>query len=235
MQNPLWMLFLLAVHTCWMMPLAHAQEAAKTIVIDFSRELGPVAPRTGFLGGLRDATPDAVIQPLHPALWRIGHQFRGRIAKGLPSAIDRVEALGTSYKLVMSDQIGDKPKDFAAYESAVKKLVAQVGARSSRVIWEPVNEPDISHKPITGSTRSMPTLSGRYARPPACSDLRPGLCVSQLYQIPRISGLLPKQPSGVQCSGLALYRMGPGGAGKTTMATGTTAGVPDRIPGTKDR
>ena len=65
MQNPLWMLFLLAVHTCWMMPLAHAQEAAKTIVIDFSRELGPVAPRTGFLGGLRDATPDAVIQPLH--------------------------------------------------------------------------------------------------------------------------------------------------------------------------
>ena len=150
MQNPLWMLFLLAVHTCWMMPLAHAQEAAKTIVIDFSRELGPVAPRTGFLGGLRDATPDAVIQPLHPALWRIGHQFRGRIAKGLPSAIDRVEALGTSYKLVMSDQIGDKPKDFAAYESAVKKLVAQVGARSSRVIWEPVNEPDISHKPITG-------------------------------------------------------------------------------------
>lgn len=122
----------------------------KTIVIDFSRELGRVEPRTGFLGGLRDGTPDAIIQPLHPALWRIGHQFRGRIAKGLPGAIERVQEFGATYKLVMSDLIGDKPKDYAAYELAVKKLVAQVGTNSSRIIWEPVNEPDISHKPITG-------------------------------------------------------------------------------------
>ena len=150
MRTPLWIVLLLAVHAGFLMPRAKAQEPAKTIVIDFSRELGRVEPRIGFLGGLRDATPDAVIQPLHPALWRIGHQFRGRIAKGLPGAIDRVQELGATYKLVMSDLIGDKPKDFVAYEIAVKKLVAQVGARSSRVIWEPVNEPDISHKPITG-------------------------------------------------------------------------------------
>ena len=139
-----------AVHAALAMPRANAQEPAKTIVIDFGRELGRVEPRTGFLGGLRDATPDALIQPLHPALWRIGHQFRGRIATGLPGAIDRVQQLGAAYKLVMSDLIGDKPKDYAAYEIAVKKLVAQVGTNASRIIWEPVNEPDVSHKPITG-------------------------------------------------------------------------------------
>ncbi len=128
---------------------AIAQEPGKKIVIDFGRELGHVEPRTGFLGGLRDSTPDSVIQPLHPCLWRIGHQFRGRIAKGLPGAIDRVQLLGATYKLVMSDLIGSKPKDYTAYENAVKKLMAQVGTNSSRIIWEPVNEPDISHKPIT--------------------------------------------------------------------------------------
>jgi hypothetical protein len=67
----------------------------------------------------------------------------------LPGAIDRVQQLGATYKLVMSDLIGGKPKDYAAYEIAVKKLVSQVGTNSSRIIWEPVNEPDISHKPIT--------------------------------------------------------------------------------------
>lgn len=127
-----------------------AAEPARTIVVDFSRETGRVEPRTGFLGGLRDATPDAIIEPLHPALWRIGHQFRGRIADGLPGAIDRVGRLGATYKLVMSDLIGAKPGDYAAYELAVKKLVADVGPRTSAIIWEPVNEPDISHKPISG-------------------------------------------------------------------------------------
>jgi len=91
-----------------------------------------------------------MIEPLHPSLWRIGHQFRGRIANGLPGVINRVQQLGASYKLVMSDLIGDKPKDFEAYETAVKNLVAQVGGHSRRIIWEPVNEPDVSHKPITG-------------------------------------------------------------------------------------
>ena len=71
------------------MSWAAAQEPARSIVIDFGRELGPVETRTGFLGGLRDATPDAVIAPPHPSLWRIGHQFRGRIAQGLPGAIYR--------------------------------------------------------------------------------------------------------------------------------------------------
>ena len=141
---------LLAAHAGWGLPRLAAAEPARTLTIDFGQELGRVEPRIGFLGGLRDGTPAALIQPLHPALWRIGHQFRGRIATGLPGAIARVEGLGATYKLVMSDLIGDKPKDFAVYEAAVKQLVAQVGAQSSRIIWEPVNEPDISHKPLAG-------------------------------------------------------------------------------------
>jgi len=141
---------LLAAHAAMVMPSATAQEPARTIVIDFSREQARVEPRIGFLGGLRDGTPDAIIEPLHPSLWRIGHQFRGRIANGLPGAINRVQQLGASYKLVMSDLIGDKPKDFNAYEAAVRNLVAQVGGQSDRIIWEPVNEPDTSHKPIAG-------------------------------------------------------------------------------------
>ena len=32
----------------------------------------------------------------------------------------------------------------------MKSLVAQVGGQSRRIIWEPANEPDVSHKPITG-------------------------------------------------------------------------------------
>ncbi|MBN2473145.1 MAG: hypothetical protein JXB62_00955 [Pirellulales bacterium] len=82
------------------------------------------------------------------SLWRIGHQFRGRIGQGLSAAVDRVESLGSAYKLVMSDLIRSQPTNWAVYEADVKKLVEQVGDRSGTIIWEPVNEPDISHKPI---------------------------------------------------------------------------------------
>ena len=146
-----WVTLLLAASTGLVGTHATAAAPARVIVVDFGQEQGRVEPRTGFLGGLRDATPDAVIEPLHPALWRIGHQFRGRIATGLPGAIARVEHLGATYKLVMSDLIGiAKSGDYAAYEAAVKKLVAEVGAPARRVIWEPANEPDISFKPIAG-------------------------------------------------------------------------------------
>jgi hypothetical protein len=120
----------------------------RTFVVDFSKEAGKTLPRTGFLGGLRDGIPDAVIEPLHPALWRIGHQFRGRIAGGLQAAVDRVEKLGARYKLVMSDLIKSDHDDWPRYEADVKKLVGEVGGRAGRIIWEPVNEPDCSHKPI---------------------------------------------------------------------------------------
>ncbi len=53
------------------------------------------------------------------------------MAGGLPAAIDRVEKLGATYKLVMSDLINSQPKDWPAYEADVKKLVAQVGERAS--------------------------------------------------------------------------------------------------------
>ncbi len=122
--------------------------APRTLTVDFNREAGSVQPRIGFLGGLRDQTPDDLLRPLHPSLWRIGHQFRGRIGNGLTGAIDRVESLGACYKLVMSDLIASQPVDFARYEAEVKKLAAQIGPRAGRVIWEPVNEPDCSHKPI---------------------------------------------------------------------------------------
>jgi len=125
-----------------------AEPAAVTLTVDFGKELGTANPRVGFLGGLRDEFPDALIQPLNPALWRIGHQFRGRIKEGLTGAVTRVEGLGGKYKLVMSDLIESQPKDWGKYESDVKKLVAQTGARAKGIIWEPVNEPDISHKPI---------------------------------------------------------------------------------------
>ena len=101
-----WIMVLLAAHSAMVMPWATAQEPERTIVIDFSHEQGRVEPRTGFLGGLRDATPDAMIEPLHPSLWRIGHQFRGRIANGLPGAINRVQQLGASYKLVIATYRG---------------------------------------------------------------------------------------------------------------------------------
>ena len=67
---------LLAAHAGWGLPRLAAAEPARTLTIDFGQELGRVEPRIGFLGGLRDGTPAALIQPLHPALWRIGHQFR---------------------------------------------------------------------------------------------------------------------------------------------------------------
>ncbi len=120
----------------------------RTFTVDFSRDLGKTLPRTGFLGGLRDGIPDSTVEPLHPSLWRIGHQFRGRVAGGLTAAVDRVERLGARYKLVMSDLIRSDHDDWARYEADVKKLVSQVGDRAPRIIWEPVNEPDISHKPI---------------------------------------------------------------------------------------
>ncbi len=129
-----------------MAPAAESESA--TLTIDFAAEAGVVNPCTGFLGGLRDDTPDDLLRPLNIALWRIGHQFRGRIAGGLPAATDRVQGLGAKYKLVMSDLINSQPKDWAVYEADVKKVVAQVGERAGKIIWEPVNEPDISHKPI---------------------------------------------------------------------------------------
>ncbi|MGD0090696.1 MAG: hypothetical protein ABSE73_12320 [Planctomycetota bacterium] len=134
---------------CCTVALVRAVEPEAAVLnVDFGKELGRVSPRTGFLGGLRDELPDELIQPLNPALWRIGHQFRGRIKAGLTGAIARVEKLGATYKLVMSDLIDSKPKDWAKYEADVKKLVADAGAAAARVIWEPVNEPDISHKPL---------------------------------------------------------------------------------------
>lgn len=148
LHSSLWIAVLLTAHSVIAVPQATAGETARTIVINFDHPLGRVEPRAGFLGGLRDATPDAIIQPLHPSLWRIGHQFRGRISTGLPGAIARVESLGAAYKLVMSDLIRSQTTDWASYEADVKKLVAQVGDQSSRIIWEPVNEPDISHQPI---------------------------------------------------------------------------------------
>lgn len=121
---------------------------ARTFIIDLSKSPGPLSPRIGFLGGLRDDTPDALLEPLHPKLWRIGHQFRGRISGGLTAAISRVQKLGATYKLVMSDLIPSHPKDWTVYESDVMKLVAQVGDASGSIIWEPANEPDENYKPI---------------------------------------------------------------------------------------
>ena len=121
---------------------------ARTLVVDFGQSIGMSVPRVGFLGGLWDDTPDALIDPLHPTLWRIGHQFRKHIAGGLPAAIARVEKLGATYKLVMSDLIDSKPRDYATYEAAVKKLVASTGERAPAVIWEVANEPDEGYKPI---------------------------------------------------------------------------------------
>ncbi|HEY3324043.1 MAG TPA: hypothetical protein VGP72_26560 [Planctomycetota bacterium] len=131
--------------------LAMAITAAEPVQlsIDATKETGEARPRVGFLGGLRDEIPDSTIQPLHPTLWRIGHQFRGRIKSGLNGAIDRVSVLGATYKLVMSDLIDSKPQtDWTKYEDDVKKLVREVGPRAKTIIWEPVNEPDCSHKPI---------------------------------------------------------------------------------------
>lgn len=121
-----------------------------TLKIDFSNlaESPKVNPRIGFLGGLRDETSDAQVQDLHPALFRIGHQFRGRIKEGLNKAIERVEGFGAKYKLVMSDLIDSQPKDWDKYEADVKKLVLSTGAHAKTILWEPVNEPDVSYKPI---------------------------------------------------------------------------------------
>jgi hypothetical protein len=129
-------------------PLPTAEPEARCFTINFSADAGQLTPRIGFLGGLRDSLQDETILPLHPTLWRIGHQFRGRIAGGLPAAIDRVEKLGAKYKLVMSDLIPSNHEDWSRYEKDVKNLVGQTGPRAPGIIWEPVNEPDISHKPI---------------------------------------------------------------------------------------
>ena len=105
----------------------------------------------GFLGGLRDETPDELIFPLHPSLWRIGHQFNGRIAGKLPAAVARVQKFGASYKLVMSDLIGNGPKpgrEWSDYEADVKSLVKRAGDGAEAVLWEPENEPDAGHKDI---------------------------------------------------------------------------------------
>ena len=130
------------------LPLRAAEVLPVVIAIDYAEDLGKVSPRVGFLGGLRDGTPDELLRPLNISLWRIGHQFRGRVAGGLPAAVDRVEGIGATYKIVMSDLIKSQPDDWGVYEADVKKLVAQAGTRAKRMIWEPVNEPDLSHKPI---------------------------------------------------------------------------------------
>lgn len=119
-----------------------------TFSIDLTQTLGQERPIIGFLGGLRDETPDALVAPLHPSLFRIGHQFRGRIKGGLPTAIARVQSFGAEYKLVMSDLIKSDGADPAKYEADVAKLVAQVGDQADKIIWEPANEPDVSYKPI---------------------------------------------------------------------------------------
>jgi hypothetical protein len=143
--------FIFTLLVCSLLPTAlHAADAddSRTIVIDFAKMLGKSSPRVGFLGGLRDETPDALVDPLHPTLWRIGHQFRRRIAAGLPAAIARVQKFGATYKLVMSDLINSRPKDYAVYEADVRKLVGQTGDAATSVIWEVSNEPDTSYKPI---------------------------------------------------------------------------------------
>lgn len=129
-------------------PIRAAEQAPRAFVVDFSRDLGRTPPRVGFLGGLRDSIPDDVIRPLRPALWRMGHQFRGRIAGGLTAAIDRAEKLGARYKLVMSDLIKCDPANWSKYEDDIQKLAEEVGDRARRIIWEPVNEPDISYPSI---------------------------------------------------------------------------------------
>lgn len=141
---------------CTLLCSAEPAPSEAKLCVDFSKKLGTVNPRTGFLGGLRDEQPDELIQPLNPALWRVGHQFRGRIQSGLTGAITRVEKLGAKYKLVMSDlMLSWPPKgkdwsdfDWNRYEADVKKLVAEVGDLAPSVIWEPVNEPDCNIKPI---------------------------------------------------------------------------------------
>jgi hypothetical protein len=134
-----------------LLSLTTAAAPDRALTVDFAHDLGPVRPVVGFLGGLRDTTPPALLAPLNISQFRIGHQFRGRIKGGLSDAIDRVQALGATYKLVMSDLIDSKPnpKSWAVYEAAVQNLVKQVGPRAKTVLWEPVNEPDISHKPIS--------------------------------------------------------------------------------------
>ena len=78
---------------------------SQTFVVHFDQSLGPVKPRIGFLGGLRDSLSDDLIQPLRPSLWRIGHQFRGRIAGDLPAAV------GACRKARRHVQAGDERPD----------------------------------------------------------------------------------------------------------------------------
>ena len=153
----------LALRFTWLIPLllvpspmlpvaaASSDDAPRSFVVDFGKDLGKESPRVGFLGGLRDDTPDELIAPLHPSLWRIGHQFNGRIAGKLPGAVERVHKLGAIYKLVMSDLIGTGPKpghDWPSYEDEVKGLVKRVGDSAAAILWEPENEPDAGHKDI---------------------------------------------------------------------------------------
>ena len=93
MDKRFWFILLLAAFPGLARTRPAVAAPARVIIVDFGKEQGRVEPRTGFLGGLRDATPDTIIEPLHPSLWRIGHQFRERIAAGLPGAIARVEQL----------------------------------------------------------------------------------------------------------------------------------------------
>ncbi|MGA2499020.1 MAG: hypothetical protein ABSH20_14860 [Tepidisphaeraceae bacterium] len=155
----MWSLSMLAT-----LPLLGAEVSPVVITIDCATDLGKVSPRVGFLGGLRDGTPDEWLRPLDISLWRIGHQFRGRVAGGLAAAVDRVEGLGATYKLVMSDLVKSQPEDWGVYEADVKRLVGQVGiARAQRMIWAPVNEPDLSHKPIEKQI-AMNGVAGRKSR-----------------------------------------------------------------------
>jgi hypothetical protein len=127
----------------WMATATIAQ-TEKTLTIDFNEELRIVRPLTGFLGGLRDATPDSLLKPLNANAWRMGWQYQNHIVGDITQAIDKVSGLGAQYKLVMSDLIGWSPTP-----EQIQNLVKKVGNRAGTLIWEPDNEPDVNVKPDT--------------------------------------------------------------------------------------
>lgn len=123
--------------------LTYPTNDGERLVVHLDRELWQnMKPKIGFLGGLLPTIPDSVYRELHPAGFRIGHQFKVGNYE-LNDAIDRVGKLGAQYKLVMSDLIGVGDKEGKTYEQAIRELVKQVGEKHLlSVIWEPQNEPD---------------------------------------------------------------------------------------------
>jgi len=73
MTNVFPSLVLIAVAVGLAQSIPAAEGNVKTLTIDFAAEGRPVSPRVGFLGGLRDSTPDEILRPLNISLWRIGH------------------------------------------------------------------------------------------------------------------------------------------------------------------